>query len=574
MGSWMGAVQIPFRELGGAPGDGQEWGIQAALRYADPKITAVLSPTDEFTDRSRFARLRFDMDRRANYRCHWLCADEIKGGTFVVGGIFSNGANEPEWFDGRVTLFKGDRTIGGGTFAHAAKPLATYDGDMQPARFASEPASAADRDTVGRLVVTDRRAKTIVYDQFIPYWRVAPGERDWLKRHFAKEFTFLAGPYPSFGKIDYRIDCQTLMEAIPGAARVIVTVASAGRQLVREELPLPKDGKLAGMLDAGTMRDGAKYDVAATIVRSDGQPISEKRDSFTRTVMLFEKAPKAGLEDLVPAPFTPPTIAPLAPRGRGVGGEGAIGCVGRTYAHGSKGLLMSLIAADQEMLAAPATLRVKIGDRPPIALEGDRPTIVPQGKGRVSYRQTFSGGGVKIDLDGIFDYDGFYRFSARLARDSETGAAAEHAASGGANGGGAPPGRSICGNATWKCRSARRVPRCSTRRSIGCPPAGAHARIFSTRRKAGCGIRSAIHLRPAIAKETCRRIAGSATMIAGFVIPVHRIKACTTTMPCPRQPSIVKVRRSCSGRGLSTSRSNLSGRASSNSRCKPARSNR
>ena len=62
----------------------------------------------------------------------------------------------------------------------------------------------------------------------MPYWR-APGERDWLKQHFAKEFTFHVGPYPSCGAIDYAIDCLTLMEALPGAARAAVTVASGGR---------------------------------------------------------------------------------------------------------------------------------------------------------------------------------------------------------------------------------------------------------------------------------------------------------------------------------------------------------
>ena len=183
----------------------------------------MLSPSDDFPAQARFARVRFDARRRANYRCHWLCEDEIKRGTFCVGGIFSNGGNEPAWFDGRVTLYKGDRPLGGGTFAHAAKPLSKYDGDMEPCRFPSQPAGPNERDTVARIVVTDRQAKCTVYDQYVPYWRMAPGERDWLKRHFAKEFTFQVGPYPSCGAIDYAIDCQTLMEALPGAARATVT---------------------------------------------------------------------------------------------------------------------------------------------------------------------------------------------------------------------------------------------------------------------------------------------------------------------------------------------------------------
>ena len=179
MGSWMGAVQVPFADLGGPPGHhvpmvgGDSWGIQMALRYADPKITAVLSPSDDFLDRGRFARLRFDDGRRANYRCHWLAEDEIKKGTFCIGGIFSNGANQAVPLAGHVTLYQGGREIGGGGFAHAARALSKYDGDMPPCRFRSRPATAAERDTVARLVVVDQQAQAVIYDQFLPYWTPA-----------------------------------------------------------------------------------------------------------------------------------------------------------------------------------------------------------------------------------------------------------------------------------------------------------------------------------------------------------------------------------------------------------------
>jgi len=407
MGSWMAAVQIPWGDLGGAPQDGHVWGFQAAIRYVDPKITAVLSPADDFTDRSRFARVRFDAGRRANYRCHWLNADEIRQGAFCVGGIFSNGANEPAWFDGRMTLYKAARPLGGGSFAHAAKPLSKYDGDMEPCRFPSQASGPAERDTVARLVVIDRQAKAVVYDQFVPYWRMAPGERDWLKRHFAKEFTFHVGPYPSCGVLDYRIDCRTLMEALPEAARAVVTVTSGGRQLARQEQALPGSGKIAGTIGVGPMTDGTAYEIAATIVRKDAQPVSAKRETFTRKIMPFESAPRAGVADLVPPPFTPPAI-----------GQGSIACTGRTYTHGRAGLLESLVAAGKELLAAPAALKVKIGDGPAVALAGDAPTLAPRGKGQVACRQTFSGPGLKMEVDGIFDYDGFYRFSVRLVPDA------------------------------------------------------------------------------------------------------------------------------------------------------------
>ena len=204
--------------------------------------------------------------------------------------------------------------------------------------------------------------------------------------------------------MDCRIDCQTLMEALPEAARAVLTVASGGRQLARREQPLPKSGKIAHTIGVGPMTDGATYEITAAIVRSDGQPVSTKREAFTRKVMPFEKAPPAGLADLVPPPFTPPTI-----------GQGRIACIGRTYAHGGKGLLESLVAADRELLAAPATLKVKIGDQAALALAGDTPTLTAHGKGQVACRQTFSGPGLQMEVDGTFDYDGFYRFSVRLA---------------------------------------------------------------------------------------------------------------------------------------------------------------
>ena len=88
--------------------------------------------------------------------------------------------------------------------------------------------------------------------------------------------------------------------------------------------------------------------------------------------MPFETAPKAGIADLVPAPFTPPVI------------EGnAVSCVGRVYTHGRPGLLESLVAAGQEILAAPAALKVKIGDGPRrFALAGDAPTLTARGQGQ------------------------------------------------------------------------------------------------------------------------------------------------------------------------------------------------
>jgi hypothetical protein len=441
MGSWMGAVQIRFQDIGGPPKDGDVWGFQAALRYVDPKITAVLSPGDDFLDPARFARVRFDDARRANYRCHWVCADEIRHGAFCVGGIFSNGANEAARLDGRVTLYQGSREIGNRTFTHQVKPLAKYDGDLEPCRLPSQPAASDKRDTVARVVVVDRQADSIVYDQFLPYWQTAPGERDWLKRHFAKEFTFQIGAYPSRGAIDYALDCQTLMEALPAAAKVLVTVIDGEKKpnreisggwhvpelakgvetvrprpsqaqgratLARMEQALPKDGKLVGTLDLGEMADGTTYEIVATIVDNAGKAISAKNEAFTRKIMPFETAPKAGTADIVPRPFTPPVIE-----------RNTVSCVGRVYGHGTAGLLESLVAAGRQILAAPAVLKVGSGAAGAVALTGGEPTLKPVGRGKAAYQQSFTGPGVKMNVTGHFDYDGFYRFSVQLAPSGE-----------------------------------------------------------------------------------------------------------------------------------------------------------
>jgi hypothetical protein len=408
MGSWMGAVQVRFQDIGGPPKDGDVWGFQAALRYVDPKITAVLSPGDDFLDPAGFARVRFDEARRANYRCHWVCADEIRHGAFCVGGIFSNGANEPARLEGRVTLYQGGREIGNRTFTHRVKPLAKYDGDLEPCRLPSQPAASDKRDTVARVVVVDRQADSIVYDQFLPYWQMARGERDWLKRHFAKEFTFQIGPYPSRGAIDYAIDCQTLMEALPGAARVLVTATDGRKELARHGQALAIDGKLAGTLDVGKMTDGTTYEVVATIADKEGKPISAKNESFTRKIMPFETAPKAGMADIVPRPFTPPRIA-----------HDTVSCVGRVYGHGTAGLLESLVAAGREILAAPAALKVGSGAAGAVALIGSKPTLKPTGRGKAAYQQSFTGPGVKMNVTGDFDYDGFYCFSVQITPSGE-----------------------------------------------------------------------------------------------------------------------------------------------------------
>ena len=399
---WMGGVQVPFVALGGAPAEGDVWGVQCAVRYANPKITAILSPADSFTETARFARLRFDRQRWANYNCNGLSEGEIKNGTFCVGGIVASSSSEPMPMALNVRLNKAGNPIGEGNREFTVEPLATY-GGVPALRLPSALATDTERDTVGRITVTDKKFDAVIYDQFVPYWRPAAGERDWLKQRFAKEFTFHAGPYPSKGLFDYAIDCQTLMESIADAHTVTLTIQRDGLGVFARTNGLPKGGKLDGTLSVGEMPDGAKYLLTAAISGRDGQEISHKTQTFERRVMPFETAPRAGLSDVVVPPFTPPVIE-----------RNAISVWGRTYRHGESGLLESLAAADHEILARP--VRFVAGSTP---LLGGEVTLKKAGHGQVAYTQRFAAGGVALNVTGELDYDGFYRFHVNFGPEKE-----------------------------------------------------------------------------------------------------------------------------------------------------------
>ena len=297
----------------------------------------------------------------------------------------------------------------------------------------------------------------------------------------------------------------------------------AGAKLAHHARVLPKDGKLAGTLRVGDMTDGACYAIVAAIRDQDGKAISTKTETFTRKVMPFETAAKAGIADLVPAPFTPPVIR-----------DQTVACIGRIYRHGAAGLLESLVAAGKELLAAPAALKVKVGDGPAVSLVGDTPRLTARGIGMVAYQQVFAGSGLKMEVTGDFDYDGFYRFSVRLAP------------------GAGPVDLSQCylelplreASATlmeapveWMWKDGEKCTgflAAAARPSVG-------LQTLSLRRARAQGQHAAVLL-------------GRATTIAASVSPAHRTRACTTTMPCPPPRSIAKAGRSSFAPGSSTSR--------------------
>jgi hypothetical protein len=408
-GGWMASVAIPWDKIGGKPADGDTWGVQFAVRYVDPKIVAYLSPTDDFTDASRFARIRFDFNRRLNYREHWL-SEECKTGRFSVGYLLANGGETPQTMKVSATCYEGAKELGHDSFQKTCPPGASYwaDNSNTYAVIWTHPASPTVRDTVAHIQVHDvSHDNTLIFDQWVPYWQMKPGERDWLKSYFGKEFSFNIGPYPSLGIFDYAVDAQTLVEDNKTAAKFECIVSADGKEIQRDSLALPADGKINRSIKLGKFTDGTTYTLQAIISDADGKMIAQHSESWTRHVMPFEKAPKAGLSDIVIPPFTAPTIA-----------GSAVSCWNRTYKHGPDGLLESLIAANDNLLARPATFKAILANGQSATLTGDAPTLKPHGIGMVDYAQAFHGGGITLNVTGVFDYDGFYRFAATFGPDS------------------------------------------------------------------------------------------------------------------------------------------------------------
>jgi len=409
-GGWMASIAIPWSKLGGKPANGAIWGVQFAVRYADPKIVAFLSPTDNFTDTNRFARIRFDFDRRLNYRNHWL-SEEVKSGRFSIQYLLANGDTKPQTVQVTAACYKAGKEIGHGSIQKTCPPGATYwsDGSNDAVVIGSQPATAEERNTVAHIQVYDQsHAHALIYDQWVPYWQPKPGERDWLKSYFGKDFVFNIGPYPSLGIIDYSVDAQTLHEANPTASKFECVVSADDKEVMRDAVDFPADGKITRSVNLTKFADGSTYTLKAIIEDAGGKEISSRSESFTRHVMPFEKAERAGLSDIVIPPFTPPQISGTS-----------VACWNRTYRHGTGGLLESLIAADDDLLAKPATFKAVLGDGTAVTLTGDAPELKSHGTGQVDYHQVFRGGGIVLDVQGLFDYDGFYRFTTQFGPDSK-----------------------------------------------------------------------------------------------------------------------------------------------------------
>lgn len=220
----------------------------------------------------------------------------------------------------------------------------------------------------------------------------------------AAEFTFLVGPYPSRGLLEYRLDCRTYGSARPDATAWTLFVDRDGQAVIRERHVLAADRRAHGYLHVGRMPDGARYTVVAALTDRSGKELARQTDTFTRHIMPFETADPVGARDIVVPPFTPPVV-----------GRSAVSCWGRTYRHGARGLVEQITAAGGPLLSRPAAFLVRGNGHALSALRGSPPKLSAVGRGAARYDQTFTGQGVSLKVHGDFDYDGFYRFSVRLA---------------------------------------------------------------------------------------------------------------------------------------------------------------
>jgi hypothetical protein len=255
-----------------------------------------------------------------------------------------------------------------------------------------------------RALITRRDVVLAVSTGLLASPLIAGGESRGEVQRPKPRFSFLVGPYPSLGLFEYRLDCRDLCKAQPSAVGWKLLIERNGRPLKSEIHPLAADGQAHGYVDVGAMPDQAVYVLHAIIVNKSQQELARQRESFTRRVMAFERAPVAGESDILVPPFTAPVVDGLE-----------VSCYGRTYRHGRDALLEQITAAGRSLFSRPAVLRAQVGSHPLTVLKGGAVELKAGGTGGVAYRQSFSGDGLTLHVRGEFDYDGFYRFTVRMA---------------------------------------------------------------------------------------------------------------------------------------------------------------
>lgn len=220
-------------------------------------------------------------------------------------------------------------------------------------------------------------------------------------------FTFMIGPYPTKGLFEYHLDAGRVHQVYPKAANWQLIVERNGQRIKEATGSVPVNGFVKQYIEVGTMPDKSNYTLRMIVRDQDKKELFRQEKTFTRQVQPFETAPPVGVSDIIVAPFTDPLLN---------GNDASVW--GRTYHHGTDGLLTQITAADEDLLASPMTLSVRAGNGELAVLKGDGPKLTPDGKYRINYDQTFTGQGIKLTVHGALDYDGFYKFTITMAPDS------------------------------------------------------------------------------------------------------------------------------------------------------------
>ncbi len=402
-GYWAAVIGIPWDDLGGPPQPGDVWGFQAALRYPDPGMTATLSPTPRLNDTTRFARVCFTRDH-ANVSVVGP-GRAVRKGALRLMPMFANPTAQARQVEVEVTALQGDQTIATRrhTFDLPASQIHISGNKRVDLDFS--PASSDARDTRVRIVFRDVTADTVIYDQTLPVWREATDPLAALDQLYQTRFKLLVGPYPATGAFEYQIDSAAMQAARADLAQVRLTLSRDGQELVTQAHAITSAAASTGALMLPRVANGplmppGRYELVAAMLDAQGQEISRQSWAFERQIMPFEVEPRPGLSDIVPAPFTAPTIE----------GPAAI-CWARRYVHGREGLLTALTAADRDLLAGPVALQVRRGEQTRTLSATSAPVLRPHGVGQIDFEQTFADGALTVRVDGRMDYDGFYLFT-------------------------------------------------------------------------------------------------------------------------------------------------------------------
>jgi hypothetical protein len=400
---WQMAVYIPFKDLGGKPEDGCKWGIQCAFRYPALGVNATLASTAKFDDSRRFAEIRFDRESHANFILHGLNAKMLKKSGLQVNSRYSNPGSKNATVTMKAQIMQKGAPIKEAQVPFEVKPNTTRKDYFGRFIIKQKTPPANDESWFVLITAVDSTSNIELYRQYLPFRQVLFDEQKDLAAKLNTEFKFFTGPYPSYNIVDIKVDARTLKANYPDDLTAEIRIERNQREVFNNKFKISPDGELFKSINLNEKKQWmpeGKYTVEVKIFDKNNKIINAKKDSFTRKIMPFEIEAEAGIEDIIPEPFIKPEID-----------RNQVKCVLRTYKHSTNGLFAGIIADSKNLLSAPARLLVKKqGGNDYIFMSGSAPELTYQGKGKIKLKQTFSGGGLTVQLNGTMDYDGFYLF--------------------------------------------------------------------------------------------------------------------------------------------------------------------